>query len=111
MGIFDRFKRGKDQGGGNAAALMDRARGMMHSHSDQVDKGVDKAGQVIDDRTGHKYTDQINTGASKAKEMLAEDGGQSSGRVGAPGPEAGSDPDTPRPDGSGKPSGEQPLQS
>ena len=82
MGIFDRFKHGKDQGGGSATALKDQARGMLHGHSDQADKGVDKAGQMIDERTGNRYTDQINTGTGKAKEMLAEQGGQGTGMAG-----------------------------
>lgn len=108
MGIFDRFKHSKSQGGGGSStAMMDRARGMLHGHSDQANKGVDKAGQMIDDRTGHKYTDQINTGTGKAKDMLAEQGERDSG--GEPG--AGSD--MPQPGMGGMPGGDgsQPPQS
>ncbi len=107
MGIFDRFRHSKEQGG--TTALMDRARGMLHGHSDQVSKGVDKAGQMIDERTGHKYTDQINTGAGKAKEMLAGQGGQSSPMTGEP----GSGPDMPDSGKGDVPGGEvpQPPQS
>lgn len=104
MGIFDRFRHGKDQSSGSSTALMDRARGMLHGHSDQAGKGVDKAGQMIDERTGHQYTDQINTGANKAKEMLAEQGGQGSGTAG----EAGASSDMPAPDTGGMQGGETP---
>lgn len=104
MGIFDRFRHGKDQSGGSSTALMDRARGMLHGHSGQVDKGVDKAGQMADERTGHRYTDQINTGTGKAKEMLAEQGGQGSSMTAEPGPES----ETPRPETGGMQSGEAP---
>jgi antitoxin protein of toxin-antitoxin system len=107
MGIFDRFKHSKSQGGGSGTAMMDRARGMLHGHSDQVNKGVDKTGQMIDDRTGHKYTDQINTGTGKAKDMLAEQGERGSGGE----PDAGSD--MPQPGMGGMPGGDgsQPPQS
>lgn len=107
MGIFDRFKHSKSQGGGSGTAMMDRARGMLHGHSDQVNKGADKAGQMIDDRTGHKYTDQINTGTSKAKDMLAEQGEQGSGG------EPGGGADMPQPGMGGMPGGDgsQPPQS
>ena len=110
MGIFDRFKHSKTQGGGSGTAMMDRARGMLHGHSDQVNKGVDKAGQMVDDRTGHKYTDQINTGTGRAKDMLAEQGEQ--GERGAGG-EPGAGPDMPQPGMGGMPGedGSQPPQS
>jgi hypothetical protein len=103
MGIFDRFKHSKSQGGGSATAMMDRARGMLHGHSDQASKGVDKAGQMVDDRTGHKYTDQINTGTGKAKDMLAEQGDP--GMSGEPRPGS----DMPQSDTGGMP-GEDPSQ-
>ncbi|HZU56234.1 MAG TPA: antitoxin [Actinocrinis sp.] len=107
MGIFDRFKHSKTQGGGSGTAMMDRARGMLHGHSDQVNKGVDKAGQMVDDRTGHKYTDQINTGTGKAKDMLAEQGERGAGG------EPGVGPDMPQPGMGGMPGedGAQPPQS
>lgn len=105
MGIFDRFKHGKSQGGGSGTALMDRARGMLHGHGDQVNKGVDKAGQMVDERTGQKYTDQINTGTSRAKDMLAEED-QGSGMTHQPGTGA----ELPEPDAGGIPGGDVPQQ-
>ncbi|HZP51201.1 antitoxin [Actinocrinis sp.] len=107
MGIFDRFKHSKTQGGGSGTAMMDRARGMLHGHSDQVNKGVDKAGQMVDDRTGHKYTDQINTGTGRAKDMLAEQGARDAGG------EPGAGPDMPQSGMGGMPGedGSQPPQS
>lgn len=85
MGILDRFKQEKSQGGGTGTPLMDRAREMLHSHSGQVDEGVDKAGRMIDDRTGHKYAGQIHTGVKKAKDMLAKQGERVSHKTGEPG--------------------------
>jgi hypothetical protein len=54
MGILDKLRQHKDD-----AAVQNTA-----------DKGVDKAGQMLDDKTGNKYGDQINTGAGKAEEMM-----------------------------------------
>lgn len=91
MGIFDVFKRHKDDAGGRGTALKDRAAGMMSGHSDQVDQGFDKAGQMVDEKTGNKYTDQINTGVGKAKDRFGQETSQPGG---TPDPAA----DTPNPD-------------
>jgi len=105
MGIFDRFKHSRNQGGGSSTALMDRARGMLHGHGDQVNKGVDKAGQMVDERTGNRYADQISTGTGKAKEMLAEEE-QGSGMTQDPATGA----DMPHPEMGGMPGGDAPQQ-
>lgn len=76
MGIFDRFRHHKDNAGGAGTAVKDRLTGMASSHSSQVDQGLDKAGQLIDDKTGNKYGDQINTGVAKAKGMYGGQTGQ-----------------------------------
>ncbi|MGH6656159.1 MAG: antitoxin [Actinocrinis sp.] len=98
MGIFDRFRHRKDGVGGSGTGLKDRATQMMSSHPDQVDKGMDRAGQMVDDKTGHKYTDQIHTGMNKAKDMMSRQSGES-------GQQAGSE--MPRPE-MGTPGGETP---
>ena len=79
MGIFDVFKRHKDDASGSATALKDRVTGMAAGHRDKVDQGLDKAGQMIDEKTGNKYSDQINTGVEKAKGMYGEQAGQGDG--------------------------------
>ncbi len=89
MGIFDIFKRHKDDDAGGSTALKERVTGMMSGHSDKVNQGLDKAGQMADQQTGNRYTDQINTGVSKAKDMFAGTTEQGSGEAGA---------ETPHPD-------------
>jgi len=79
MGIFDVFKRHKDDARGTGTALKDRVTGMMSGHADKVDQGFDKAGQMVDEKTGNKYTDQINTGVGKAKDMYGRQPGQPAG--------------------------------
>ena len=76
MGIFDVFKRHKDDAGGTGTALKDRVTGMMSGHGDQANQGLDKAGQMMDEKTGNKYSDQINTGVSQAKDMYGGQTGQ-----------------------------------
>jgi MT0933-like antitoxin protein len=86
MGIFDVFKRHKGDAGAMGTALKDRVTGMASGHRDQMDQGMDKAGQMLDDKTGNKYGDQIDTGVGKAKGMVDEQTGQGNG---APNPDQG----------------------
>ena len=92
MGIFDIFRRHKDENtGGSGTALKDRVTGMAAGHGDQVNRGLDKAGQMADEKTGNRYSDQINTGVNKTKDMFGQQTGQGSGAVGE------STPETPNP--------------
>jgi hypothetical protein len=54
MGILDKLRQHKDDPAVQNAA----------------GKGIDQAGQMLDDKTGNKYTGQINTGVGKAEEMM-----------------------------------------
>lgn len=58
----------------------DKAKDLASEHPDQVDKGTEKAGDVVDDKTGGKYSDQVDTGQQKAGEHLGggNDGGDGS---------------------------------
>ncbi len=95
MGIFDRFRHHKDNAGGGTA-LKDRASQMMSDHPDQVDKGMDRAGQMIDEKTGHRFTDQIDTGMDKGRSMLSrERDAQAGSAVPQPNPETGETPPLP----------------
>jgi hypothetical protein len=47
--------------------FMDKAKDAVNKHDDQVDKGLDKAGDQIDDRTGNKHSDQIDKGVDQAQ--------------------------------------------
>jgi len=44
--------------------------GAVDSQGDKIADGLDKAGDVIDDKTGGKFGDKIDTGVDKAKEAL-----------------------------------------
>jgi MT0933-like antitoxin protein len=45
----------------------DKAKDFADKHDEQVDKGLQKAGDQIDDRTGNKYSDQIDKGTDEAQ--------------------------------------------
>ncbi|MGW5662640.1 antitoxin [Streptomyces sp. NPDC003758] len=61
---------------------------LAQQHEDKVDRGLDKAAKMIDDRTKGKYSDKIHTGTDKAKhavERLAHrDTGPSTGEAAPP---------------------------
>ncbi|HEX3816166.1 MAG TPA: antitoxin [Mycobacteriales bacterium] len=59
MGIFDSAK--------------DKMKDLAGDHEDQVDQGLDKVGDVADDKTGGKYSDQIDQGKDKAGDYLGGD--------------------------------------
>jgi hypothetical protein len=39
-------------------------------NADKADDAIDKAADVIDDKTGGKHTDKIDTAAEKAKDFV-----------------------------------------
>lgn len=45
----------------------DRAKDFADDHDKQVDQGLDKAGDQIDDRTGNKHSDQVDKGVDEAQ--------------------------------------------
>jgi MT0933-like antitoxin protein len=60
--------------------FMDKVKGMLSGHRDQTDQGIEKGGDIIDDRTGGKYAGQVDKGQDAAHDALRklDDGGGSS---------------------------------
>ena len=42
----------------------------VDSQGDKIAEGLDKAGDLVDDKTGGKYSDKIDSGVDKAKDAL-----------------------------------------
>jgi hypothetical protein len=42
----------------------------------KIGGGIDKAKELIDEKTGHKYSDKLDDGADKAKDALDDLDGQ-----------------------------------
>ncbi|MBG0561779.1 antitoxin [Actinoplanes aureus] len=47
--------------------FMDEAKEFADKHDEQVDQGLDKAGDQVDQRTGDKYSDKIDQGVDEAQ--------------------------------------------
>ncbi|MFD5700451.1 antitoxin [Streptomyces lasiicapitis] len=54
-------------------SVMDKLKQMLKGHEDQAGKGVDKAGDFVDDKTQGKYSSQVDTAQDKLKEQLGAD--------------------------------------
>ncbi|MER7330532.1 MULTISPECIES: antitoxin [unclassified Micromonospora] len=52
--------------------FMDKAKDLADKHDKQVDQGVEKGGDMVDQRTGGKYDDQIDKGVDQAQTRTGE---------------------------------------
>ena len=50
--------------------LFDKAKSLLRKNAKQVEDGLEKAAELVDDKTGKKYTEQIDSGAAQAKEFI-----------------------------------------
>lgn len=58
--------------------LADKAKDVAEEHGDAIGTGLEKAGDLVDERTDGKYTEQIDTGVSKAQQLVQRLGEQGS---------------------------------
>jgi hypothetical protein len=52
--------------------FMDKANEMAEQHDEQVDQGLEKAGDVADQRTGSGHTEQIDRAVDAAQQRTGE---------------------------------------
>lgn len=52
----------------------DKAKEFADQHSDQVDTGVEKAGDAVDQKTGGRFGNQIDQGEQGAEDYLGTGG-------------------------------------
>jgi hypothetical protein len=50
--------------------IMDKVKGMFGGHAEKADTGIEKAGDIIDDKTSGKYAEQVDKGQDAAREGL-----------------------------------------
>jgi hypothetical protein len=48
-------------------SFMDKAKDFTDKHDQQVDQGIDTAGEKVDQRTGNKHSSQIDKGVDAAQ--------------------------------------------
>ncbi|MFF7593547.1 antitoxin [Streptomyces mirabilis] len=54
----------------NLKNLKDKAEELAEAHGDTISDGLEKAGDIVDDKTDGKYTDKIETGVDKVQEYV-----------------------------------------
>jgi hypothetical protein len=52
--------------------FMDKVKGLLGQHEEKVDDAIDKAADVVDDKTGGEHTDKIDAAADKAKDIVED---------------------------------------
>lgn len=52
--------------------IFDRAKEALSGHSEPVEAVIDKAGDLIDEKTEGKYAEQVDQGQQMAKEKLSD---------------------------------------
>jgi len=50
--------------------ITDKAKNLLEENADKVDDGIDKAAELVDEKTGGKFSDKIDTAAEKLKDVL-----------------------------------------
>ncbi|MEV0356953.1 antitoxin [Nocardia sp. NPDC050697] len=53
--------------------LADRALDLARQNADKVDDVIDKAGDLVDDRTGGKYADKVDSAQDAAKKAVRKE--------------------------------------
>ncbi|MEW2130992.1 antitoxin [Streptomyces sp. NPDC005435] len=51
-------------------SIMDKIKGMLKGHEDMADKGIDKGGDYIDQRTGNKHQSQVDSAQDRLKDQF-----------------------------------------
>ncbi|MEU6072883.1 antitoxin [Micromonospora sp. NPDC047074] len=52
--------------------FMNKAKEFVDKHEKQVDQGLEKAGDMVDKRTGGRYGEQIDRGVDQAQARTGE---------------------------------------
>ncbi|MFH8345247.1 antitoxin [Streptomyces sp. NPDC018045] len=57
-------------------SMMDKLKQMLKGHEDQANKGIDKGGDMLDEKTQGKYSGQVDTAQEKLRGQFGKDQGQ-----------------------------------
>jgi MT0933-like antitoxin protein len=52
--------------------IFDKAKDALSGQRDKIDAGVEKAGDILDERTGSKYAEQVDQGQEMARDRLRD---------------------------------------
>lgn len=70
MGVRDRSAQERHHPREGTMGFLDKAKDLVTDNKDQLKDGIDKAADVVDDRTGGKHSDHIGQVADKAKDAI-----------------------------------------
>jgi hypothetical protein len=65
-----------DHYSGGQMSIVSKVKELLGQHPDQARKGVQKAGDMIDERTGGKYADKVDQAQQRAEEYVQREGGR-----------------------------------
>lgn len=54
-------------------SVMDKLKQMLKGHEEQAGKGVDKAGDYVDDRTQGKHSGQVDSAQERLRRQMGAD--------------------------------------
>jgi MT0933-like antitoxin protein len=52
--------------------IFDKAKDALSGNEDKIDAGIDKAGDMVDEKTGDRYTEQVDKGQDMAKDAVRD---------------------------------------
>ncbi|MEV8537730.1 antitoxin [Streptomyces sp. NPDC051572] len=55
---------------GDLGKLKDKAEEIAEEHGDKIADGLEKAGDVVDEKTDGKHSEQIDTAVDKAQDLV-----------------------------------------
>ncbi|MGW0993342.1 antitoxin [Streptomyces sp. NPDC002523] len=53
-------------------SVMDKLKQMLKGHEDQADKGIDKAGDMVDEKAQGRYSGQVDAAQDQLKRQLRD---------------------------------------
>lgn len=56
---------------GDLGKLKDKAEEIAEDHGDKIADGLEKAGDLVDEKTDGKHSEQIDTAVDKAQDLVA----------------------------------------
>jgi MT0933-like antitoxin protein len=68
------YKGGRSisQRGGTSMGIFDKAKDALSGQQDKVDAGVEKAGDMVDEKTEGKYAEQVDKGQDMAGDKFSD---------------------------------------
>ncbi|MFH8405695.1 antitoxin [Streptomyces sp. NPDC018019] len=57
-------------------SMLDKLKQMLKGHEEQAGKGIDKGGDMLDEKTQGKYSGQVDTAQDKLRQQLGNDQGR-----------------------------------